>query len=112
MAVLSSMVFSLCGFINGVFAKKFDDVSFIPTFVLTPLTYLGGVFYSINQLPPFWKNISIFNPIVNIVSTFRYGILGIADVNVYFGFGLITTLFVILVVWSLVLLEKGTGLRT
>jgi ABC-2 type transport system permease protein len=112
MALLSSMVFSLCGFINGIFAKKFDDVSFIPTFVLTPLTYLGGVFYSINQLPPLWKNISIFNPIVNIVATFRYGILGVSDVNVYFGFSLVCALFIILVIWSLVLLERGTGLRT
>jgi ABC-2 type transport system permease protein len=112
MAVLSSMLFSLCGFINGIFAKKFDDVSFVPTFVLTPLTYLGGVFYSINQLPPFWKNISIFNPIVNIVATFRYGILGVSDVNVFFGFGLVCVLFIILLIWTLVLLQKGTGLRT
>jgi ABC-2 type transport system permease protein len=112
MAVLSSMLFSLCGFINAIFAKKFDDVSFIPTFVLTPLTYLGGVFYSINQLPPLWKNISIFNPIVNIVGTFRYGLLGVADVNVYFGFGLVCTLYALLLIWSLVLLDRGTGLRT
>jgi ABC-2 type transport system permease protein len=112
MAVLSSMLFSLCGFINAIFAKKFDDVSFIPTFVLTPLTYLGGVFYSINHLPPLWKNISIFNPIVNIVGTFRYGLLGVADVNVYFGFGLVCTLYALLLIWSLVLLDRGTGLRT
>lgn len=112
MAVLSSMLFSLCGFINAIFAKKFDDVSFVPTFVLTPLTYLGGVFYSINQLPPLWRKISIFNPIVNIVSTFRYGLLGVSDVNVYFGFGLVCVLFVLLLIWSLVLLQRGTGLRT
>lgn len=112
MAILSSMLFSLCGFINGIFAKKFDDVSFVPTFVLTPLTYLGGVFYSIDQLPPVWKKISMFNPIVNIVSTFRYGILGVADVNIYFGFGLVCALFTVLLIWSLVLLQKGTGLRT
>ncbi|MES2217455.1 MAG: ABC transporter permease [Pseudomonadota bacterium] len=112
MAVLSATLFSLCGFINGIFAKKFDDVSFIPTFVLTPLTYLGGVFYSINQLPPVWKNISIFNPIVNIVSTFRYGILGVSEVSVYFGFSLVCVLFIVLLIWSLVLLDKGTGLRT
>jgi ABC-2 type transport system permease protein len=111
MAVLSSMLFSVGGLINGIFAKKFDDVSFIPTFVLTPLTYLGGVFYSINQLPPFWKNLSLFNPVVNIVGTFRYGILGISDVSVAFGFLMVFTLVVILSLWSLILLQRGTGMR-
>src|SRR3990167_605908 len=77
MAVLSAMLFSLGGFMNAIFAKKFDDISFIPTFVLTPLTYLGGVFYSIDQLPAGWRTLSIFNPILNIVDTFRYGMLGI-----------------------------------
>lgn len=112
MAVLASMLFSLGGLINGIFAKKFDDVSFIPTFVLTPLTYLGGVFYSIKQLPPFWKSISIFNPILNIVDTFRFGILGVSDVSVLFGFSLVCILFFLMVFWSLILLQKGTGLRT
>jgi ABC-2 type transport system permease protein len=112
MAILSSMLFSVAGLINGIFAKKFDDVSFIPTFVLTPLTYLGGVFYSINQLPPFWKSLSLFNPVVNIVDTFRYGILGISDVNVGFGFFMVCTLVVILAIWSLILLQRGTGMRT
>jgi ABC-2 type transport system permease protein len=112
MALLSSMLFSLAGFINGIFAKKFDDISFIPTFVLTPLTYLGGVFYSINQLPPFWRTVSIFNPILNIVDTFRYGMLGISDVSVYFGFSLVSLLFVGLFILSLILLKKGIGLRT
>ena len=111
-ALLSSMLFSLGGFINGIFAKKFDDVSFIPTFVLTPLTYLGGVFYSINQLPPFWQTVSIFNPILNIVDTFRYGMLGISDVNVCFGFSLVGFLFIALFIWALILLKKGTGLRS
>ena len=112
MAILSSMLFSIAGIINGIFAKKFDDVSFIPTFVLTPLTYLGGVFYSINQLPPFWRKLSLFNPIVNIVDTFRYGILGISDVNVSFGFFMVCALVVIFSIWSLVLLQRGTGMRT
>ena len=70
MAILASMIFSLGGLINGIFAKKFDDISFIPTFVLTPLTYLGGVFYSVKQLPPFWQHISVFNPILNISGCF------------------------------------------
>ncbi len=112
MAVLSSMLFSLGGLINGIFAKKFDDVSFIPTFVLTPLTYLGGIFYSISQLPPIWQKISIFNPILNIVDTFRYGMLGVSDVSVYWGFSLTCILFITLFVWGLLLLRNGTGLRT
>jgi len=112
MALLSAMLFSLGGLINAIFAKKFDDVSFIPTFVLTPLTYLGGVFYSVDQLPPFWRHVSIFNPILNVVDTFKYGMLGIADISVYFGFSLVCTLFVVLFAWSLWLLKKGVGLRT
>lgn len=112
MAVLSSLLFSLGGFINGIFAKKFDDVAFIPTFILTPLTYLGGVFYSIQQLPEPWRTISTFNPILNIVDTFRYGMLGLSDVNVYFGFTMVCVLFIGLLVWCLFLLRKGVGLRT
>lgn len=112
MAILSSMLFSIGGLINAIFAKKFDDISFIPTFVLTPLTYLGGIFYSVSQLPPFWQKISTFNPILNIVDTFKYGMLGITDINVYFGFSLTCALFIVLFVWSLILLRRGTGLRT
>lgn len=112
MAVLSAMIFSLAGLINGIFAKKFDDVSFIPTFVLTPLTYLGGVFYSIQQLPTVWRKLSIFNPVFNIVDTFRYGMLGISDISIYFGFSMVCFLFVSLTIWSLILLHRGTGMRT
>jgi ABC-2 type transport system permease protein len=112
MAVLASMLFSIAGLINGIFAKKFDDVSFIPTFVLTPLTYLGGVFYSIHQLPPLWQKLSVFNPILDIVDTFRYGILGISDINVYVGLSIVCFLFVAFSAWSLVLLQRGTGMRT
>lgn len=111
-AFLSAMLFSLGGLINGIFAKKFDDVSFIPTFVLTPLTYLGGVFYSVNQLPPFWKSLSLFNPILNMVEAFKYGILGVSDINIVWGFVLICSLFAVLLVWCVILLQKGTGLRT
>jgi ABC-2 type transport system permease protein len=112
MAILSAMLFSLGGLINAIFAKKFDDISFIPTFVLTPLTYLGGVFYSINQLPGLWKTLSIFNPIFDIVDTFKYAILGISDINTYIGVFLVFLLFVSLFAWCLVLLKKGTGLRS
>jgi len=112
MAVLSSMLFSLGGLTNAIFAKKFDDISFIPTFILTPLTYLGGVFYSISQLPPFWQKISIFNPILNIVDTFKYGMLGTTDVSIYFGFSLTCALFMVMFFWCLILLRRGTGLRS
>lgn len=112
MAILSSLLFSLGGMINGLFAKRFDDISFIPIFVLTPLTYLGGVFYSIHQLPHFWQTLSIFNPILNMVSSFRYGMLGISDVNVYFGFIMVFSLCLLLGFWCHYLLKKGVGLRT
>jgi len=112
MAVLASMVFALGGFINALFAKKFDDVSYIPTFVLTPLTYLGGVFYSIQKLPPFWQKLTLANPIYCIVSTFRYGMLGISGISASSGFFLVTSLFLILFVWCIILLNRGTGLRS
>lgn len=83
--VVTSVLFALAGFINAVFARSFDDISIIPTFVLTPLTYLGGVFYSLDQLPPFWQNVSLLNPIVYMVNTFRYGILGYSDVDVWYS---------------------------
>lgn len=111
MPILASMVFSLGGLINGIYAKRFDDISFIPTFVLTPLTYLGGVFYSIQQLPPVWRKISLFNPILEMVDTFRYGLLGIYDVNVFFGYGLVVVLFFVLFGWAWWLLKKGAGIK-
>lgn len=111
MGILASMVFSLGGLINAIYAKKFDDISFIPTFVLTPLTYLGGVFYSVKQLPESWQRISMFNPILDIVDTFRFGILGTSDLNIVVGFSLVSALFVILFVWAWALLIKGTGIK-
>jgi ABC-2 type transport system permease protein len=79
--VLTATIFSLLGFINAVFARNFDDISIIPTFVLTPLTYLGGVFYSITLLPPFWQTVSLANPVLHMVNAFRYGILGVSDIR-------------------------------
>lgn len=111
MAVLSAMVFSLGGLINGIYAKRFDDISFIPTFVLTPLTYLGGVFYSINQLSPTWRTLSMFNPILDMVDTFRFGMLGIADLNIFWGVGLVSAFLVILFGWAWILLQRGTGIK-
>jgi ABC-2 type transport system permease protein len=111
MGILAAMVFSLGGLINGIYAKRFDDISFIPTFVLTPLTYLGGVFYSIHQLPPSWRILSLFNPVLEIVNTFRYGLLGISDINIYFGFALICLLFITLFFWAWLLLARGKSIK-
>ena len=110
-ALLTSFVFSLAGMINGIFAKKFDDISIIPTFVITPLTYLGGVFYSISLLPEFWQNISKANPVVYMIGGFRYGFLGIADINIWMGFGMLVLFAVLLFSITLYLLKKGIGVR-
>ena len=108
---LTSILFSLAGFMNSVFAKKFDDISIIPTFILTPLTYLGGVFYSINELPQFWQNLSRFNPILYMINGFRYGFLGISDVNVYSGLAISIVFIVILFSANLYLLKRGVGMK-
>lgn len=107
----TSVLFSIAGLINAVYAKSFDDISIIPTFVLTPLTYLGGVFYAINQLSPFWQNLSMLNPIVYMVNAFRYGILGYSDVNIWFSLGFISLSCVILYGIAYRLLANGTGMR-
>lgn len=111
MATLSAIVFSLGGLINAIYAKRFDDISFIPTFVLTPLTYLGGVFYSTKMLPPFWRQLSIFNPIFSMVDSFRFGILGVSDLNIYVGFLVVLSLVVLLFSWAWILLAKGVGIK-
>jgi len=111
-ATLTSMVFSLAGLVNAVFAKKFDHIGIIPTFVLTPLTYLGGVFYSIEQLPEFWQGVSRFNPIVYMVDGFRFGFYGVAEIPVaYSALGLL--LFSAIIAWvAMMLINKGVGLRS
>ncbi len=109
--VLTSILFSIAGFINAIFAKSFDDISIIPTFVLTPLTYLGGVFYSVSMLPEFWQQVSLFNPVLYMINTFRYGILGITDVDMLPAFAIILGFIVLLTGISLVLLKKGTGIK-
>lgn len=111
MAFLSAILFSLAGFINGVFANKFDDVSFVPTFILTPLTYLGGVFYSLNQLSQPWRTIASFNPILVMVDAFRHAILGISDLPLYFCVILMSVLILGLFSWSLFLIEKGIRVK-
>ena len=109
--VLTSVLFSLGGFINAMFARKFDDISIVPTFVLTPLTYLGGVFYSIELLPDFWRQVSLLNPVLYMVNAFRYGILGISDISLTHAFTVIVAFVVMLTIFSLELLRRGTGLR-
>jgi ABC-2 type transport system permease protein len=111
-AILTSVLFSLAGLLNGVFAKGFDGISIVPTFVLTPLTYLGGVFYSVDHLPPFWRELSLFNPILYMVNAFRYGFLGISDTPILFSFGLLIVLTGILFVVALWLFQRGIGLRS
>jgi len=110
-AVLTSFVFSLAGMINGIFARKFDDISIIPTFVITPLTYLGGVFYSISLLPDFWQSLSRINPIIYMIDGFRYGFLGISDIPVSIGLGMLLLFSVLLFSVNLYLLKKGIGVR-
>lgn len=110
--VLTSVVFSLAGFINAALAKKFDDIAIIPTFVLTPLTYLGGVFYSISLLPDIWQKISLINPVLYMVNTFRYGFLGVSDINVGVAYGIIIAFVLILGFISWYILHKGIGLRS
>jgi len=111
-AILSALLFSLAGFINALFAKKFDDVMLVPTFILTPLTYLGGVFYSINMLPTFWQKISLLNPILYIVNAFRYSVFGISDIDVTYAFALIVVVTVGLFYLCWRLLCRGYGLRS
>jgi ABC-2 type transport system permease protein len=110
--LLTSLVFSLAGFINALFANSFDDISIIPTFVLTPLIYLGGVFYSSALLPGFWQGVSAMNPIFYMVNTFRYGFLGVSDVPVTVAFLILISFAVLLSGACLWLLNRGTGLRT
>ena len=110
--LLTATLFALAGLINGVYARNFDDVNLIPSFVLTPLTYLGGIFYSISLLPEFWQGVSKFNPILYMVNAFRYGFLGISDINVAWALSVIFVFIIILTGIALRLLERGKGLRS
>jgi len=110
--VMTAILFSLAGMINAVFARNFDDISIIPTFVLTPLTYLGGVFYSIKLLPEFWQNVSLSNPILHMVNAFRYGVLGQSDINITYAFIIIFGFIIVLASCTLYLLKKGIGIRS
>ncbi|EED34455.1 16S rRNA processing protein RimM [Luminiphilus syltensis NOR5-1B] len=109
---MTSVLFALCGFINAVFANSFDDISIVPTFVLTPLIYLGGVFYSLDLLPDFWAGLSKANPLVYVVNAFRYGVLGISDVDIRISLSMIGGFTVIAYLFSLHLLRSGKRLRS
>ena len=109
--LLSSIVFSLAGFINAVFARKFDDISIVPTFILTPLTYLGGVFYSISLLPEFWQNVSKANPILYMVNAFRYGVLGTSDISITHAYTILVGFVALLFSAAFLLMKKGVGIR-
>lgn len=110
-ALFASMLFSLTGFLNGTFARNFDDTSIVTTFVLTPLIYLGGVFYSINLLPPFWRDVSMFNPIHYFIDIFRYSLIGKSGVHVEFSMAVIVILTVALFVINLICMRKGFGVK-
>lgn len=109
--LLTSAVFALAGFINAVFAKNFDQINWIPAFVLTPLTYFGGVFYSVSLLPTWAQHISMANPILHMVNAFRYGFLGTSDVSVVNAFAIMIVCVLVLFFWALQLLNRGTGTR-
>jgi len=110
--LLTAIVFALAGFVNAVYAKKFDDISIVPTFILTPLTYLGGVFYSVELLPPFWQAVSHLNPVLYMVSAFRYGLLGVSDVPLGYAFAVMIGFAAVLGGFALSLLRRGVGLRS
>lgn len=110
-AILTAVLFSLAGLINAIFANSFDDISIVPTFVLTPLTYLGGVFYSIDMLPSFWQNVSLFNPVLYMVNGFRMGMLGVSDASLTSAILIILGFILLLGIISLWLLHRGIGIK-
>jgi len=109
--LLTAILFALGGFINAIYAKTFDDISIIPTFVLTPLTYLGGIFYSIDMLPEFWQKVSLVNPILYMINAMRYGMLGVSDIDIGLAFGIILLFVISLFLFALYLLHKGVDIR-
>lgn len=109
--VLTSILFAMAGFINAIYANSFDDISIVPTFVLTPLTYLGGVFYSISMLSEFWQNMTMINPVFYMINAFRYGLLGSSDIPLAMAFSIIIGFILVLGAFSLWLLKKGVGIK-
>ncbi len=112
MLLLASLLFSLAGFINAMYAKNFDDISVIPTLLLTPLIYLGGVFYTISMLPPFWEMLSRFNPLLYIINMFRYGFLGVSDTQMALSYGVVFGFLLLFFGWATFLLQHGRGFNS
>lgn len=110
--VLTATLFAIGGFINAIYAKSFDDISIVPTFILTPLTYLGGIFFSVEMLPPFWQDVALFNPILYMINAFRYGLLGVSDIDLPTAFAIIVAFTVALFAYALRLLRTGVGVRS
>tara|TARA_B100001029_G_scaffold45957_1_gene36308 strand:+ start:8195 stop:8968 length:774 start_codon:yes stop_codon:yes gene_type:complete len=110
--VLTAILFSIAGFLNALFADNFDDINIVPTFVLTPLIYLGGVFYSVDLLSPLWQTVSKLNPLLYMVNAFRYGMIGVSDIDVVFAVSMIILFIVIFFGFAYYLLKKGYGIRT
>ena len=110
--LLTAILFALGGFINAIYANSFDDISIIPTFVLTPLTYLGGVFYSIELLPGFWQKLSLANPVLYMINAFRYGLLGVSDIPLFVAFAIVLGFITVLTLYSLHLLRRGVGIKS
>ncbi len=111
-ALLTATLFALAGFINAILAESFDDISIIPNFVLTPLSYLGGVFYSVDMLPVIWQNISLGNPILYMINAFRFGLIGVTDVDIQMAFEITGGFIALLTAFSLFLLHKGIGIKS
>ena len=109
---LTSVLFAMAGFINAIYANSFDDISIIPTFVLTPLTYLGGVFYSISMLSEFWQGVTMINPVFYMINAFRYGLIGTSDIPIGIAFAIIIGFIILLTSFSLWLLKKGVGIKS
>jgi len=110
--LLSSTLFSMCGFLNGLFASDWDDINVVPTFIMTPLTYLGGIFFSISMLPGVWQDVALINPILYLINALRFSMLGISDVSVSFAFFIIIAFNILLATLCLYFLSIGKGLRT
>ncbi|MDG2171284.1 MAG: ABC transporter permease [Gammaproteobacteria bacterium] len=110
--ILSSTLFSMCGFLNGLFASDWDDINVIPTFIMTPLTYLGGIFFSISMLPGIWQDIALINPILYLINALRFSMLGITDVSIAIAFLIILLFNIVLAALCIYFLKIGKGLRT
>jgi ABC-2 type transport system permease protein len=110
-ALLTSLVFALAGLVNGIYAKTIDGINLVPTFVLTPLVYLGGIFYSVHSLPDWWQTITYGNPLFYLINGFRYGFLGITDVSLWISTGMLGVLIVALIAINWYLIRTGLGLK-